>query len=233
MECAERTVNIAADSNCEVQNSDPNQLDYRAGNSSATPSISIPQFPNPVIPPSDSGIIPKVHNVVSSVDLGCKLDLLKIALRLRNAEYNPRRFHAVIMRILDPKTAALIFRSGKIVITGARSEAAAHLAARKYARLIQKLGFDVKFIDFKIQNMVASCDVKFPIQIEDLYSKHCQFCSYEPELFPGLIYRLVKPRVVVLIFVSGKIVLTGGKSREEVKEGFELIYPVLTAYRKL
>ncbi|GBO07854.1 hypothetical protein AVEN_179085-1, partial [Araneus ventricosus] len=60
-------------------------------------------------------------NVVSSVDLGCKLELLKIALRLRNAEYNPRRFHAVIMRILDPKTASLIFRSGKIVITLLRS----------------------------------------------------------------------------------------------------------------
>ncbi|GIY99969.1 TATA-box-binding protein [Caerostris extrusa] len=199
---------------------------------SSSTAVSIPQFASPVLPPKDSGIIPKVHNVVCSVDLGCKLELLKIALHLRNAEYNPRRFHAVIMRILDPKTACLIFRSGKIVVTGARSEDAAHLAARKYARLIQKLGFDVKFIDFKIQNMVASCDVKFPINIEQLYCSHCQFSSYEPELFPGLIYRLVKPRIVVLIFVSGKIVLTGGKSREEVKEGFELMYPVLTAFRK-
>lgn len=186
----------------------------------------------PVIPVTESGIIPKVHNVVSTVDIGCTLDLLQIALRLRNAEYNPKRFHAVVMRILEPRTAALIFRSGKIVVTGARSEAAAHLASRKYARLIQKLGFDVRFIDFKIQNMVASCDVKFPIQIEKLYSLHLQFCSYEPELFPGLIYRMVKPRLVLLIFVSGKIVLTGGKSRNDLKQAFENIYPILKGFRK-
>ncbi|XP_054708122.1 uncharacterized protein LOC129217807 [Uloborus diversus] len=202
---------------------------FESNASTSLPSI---QPVVPVAPPTESGIIPKVHNVVCSVDLGCTLDLLKIALRLRNAEYNPKRFHAVVMRILEPRTAALIFRTGRIVVTGARSEAAAHLAARKYARLIQKLGFDVKFIDFKIQNMVASCDVKFPVQIERLYSSHYQFSNYEPEIFPGLIYRMVKPRLVLLIFVSGKIVLTGGKSRADLKESFENIYPILKGFRK-
>ncbi|KFM65006.1 TATA-box-binding protein, partial [Stegodyphus mimosarum] len=173
------------------------------------PSISTLPPVLPVIPVTDSGIIPKVHNVVSSVDLCCRLDLRKIAFRLRNAEYNPKRFHAVVMRILQPRTAALIFASGKIVVTGARSESDANLAARKYARLIQKLGFNVRFKNFKIQNMVASCDVKFPIQIERLYTSHSQFASYEPELFPGVIYRMTRPRLVLLIFVSGKIVLTG------------------------
>lgn len=66
-----------------------------------------------------------------------------------------------------------------------------------------------KFLDFKIQNMVGSCDVKFPIRLEGLVLTHSQFSSYEPELFPGLIYRMVKPRIVLLIFVSGKVVLTG------------------------
>lgn len=66
-----------------------------------------------------------------------------------------------------------------------------------------------KFLDFKIQNMVGSCDVKFPIRLEGLVLTHGQFSSYEPELFPGLIYRMVKPRIVLLIFVSGKVVLTG------------------------
>ena len=64
-------------------------------------------------------------------------------------------------------------------------------------------------MDFKIQNMVGSCDVKFPIRLEGLVLTHGQFSSYEPELFPGLIYRMVKPRIVLLIFVSGKVVLTG------------------------
>jgi len=88
------------------------------------------------------------------------------------------------------------------------------LAARKYARVIQKLGFPAKFKDFKIQNMVGSVDVKFPIRLEKLVLSHSQFSSYEPELFPGLIYRMVKPRIVLLIFVSGKVVLTGAKQRK-------------------
>ena len=82
-------------------------------------------------------------------------------------------------------------------------------------------------MDFKIQNIVGSCDIKFPIRLEGLASRHHHFSSYEPELFPGLIYRMIKPKIVLLIFVSGKIVLTGAKVREEIYEAFESIYPVL------
>jgi TATA-box binding protein (TBP) (component of TFIID and TFIIIB) len=132
------------------------------------------------------------------------------------------------MRIRDPKTTALIFASGKMVVTGAKSEDDSKLASRKYARIIQKLGFNAKFTDFKIQNIVGSCDIKFPIRLEGLASKHHHFSSYEPELFPGLIYRMIKPKIVLLIFVSGKIVLTGAKVREEIYQAFEQIYPTLT-----
>ena len=132
------------------------------------------------------------------------------------------------MRIREPKTTALIFASGKMVVTGAKSEDDSKLASRKYARIIQKLGFNAKFTDFKIQNIVGSCDIKFPIRLEGLASRHHHFSSYEPELFPGLIYRMIKPKIVLLIFVSGKIVLTGAKVREEIYQAFELIYPVLT-----
>ena len=163
----------------------------------------------------------------------CKLDLKTIALHARNAEYNPKRFAAVIMRIREPKTTALIFASGKMVVTGAKSEQDSKLASRKYARIIQKIGFDSKFKDFKIQNIVASCDVKFPIRLEGLAFAHGAFSSYEPELFPGLIYRMVKPKIVLLIFVSGKVVLTGAKKREEIYQSFENIYPVLSEFRKL
>ncbi|KAF0923778.1 hypothetical protein E2562_006736 [Oryza meyeriana var. granulata] len=151
------------------------------------------------------------RNIVSTVNLDCKLDLKAIALQARNAEYNPKRFAAVIMRIREPKTTALIFASGKMVCTGAKSEQQSKLAARKYARIIQKLGFPAKFKDFKIQNIVGSCDVKFPIRLEGLAYSHGAFSSYEPELFPGLIYRMKQPKIVLLIFVSGKIVLTGAK----------------------
>lgn len=147
------------------------------------------------------------------MNLECRLDLKTIALHARNAEYNPKRFAAVIMRIRDPKTTALIFASGKMVVTGAKSEEHSRLAAKKYARIIQRLGFSAKFSDFKIQNIVGSCDIKFPIRLEGLAFAHGHYSSYEPELFPGLIYRMVKPKIVLLIFVSGKIVLTGAKVR--------------------
>ncbi|NWX13888.1 TBPL2 protein, partial [Aegotheles bennettii] len=179
-----------------------------------------------------SGIVPQLQNIVSTVNLACKLDLKNIALHARNAEYNPKRFAAVIMRIREPRTTALIFSSGKMVCTGAKSEEQSRLAARKYARVVQKLGFPAKFLDFKIQNMVGSCDVRFPIRLEGLVLTHQQFSSYEPELFPGLIYRMVKPRIVLLIFVSGKVVLTGAKERSEIYEAFENIYPILKGFKK-
>ena len=80
--------------------------------------------------------------------------------------------------------------------------------------------------------MVGSVDVKFPIRLEALVLKHYQFCSYEPELFPGLIYRMMHPKIVLLIFVSGKVVLTGAKVRREIHEAFERIYPILKGFRK-
>lgn len=108
------------------------------------------------------------------------------------------------MRIREPKTTALVFASGKVVVTGAKSEDDSRLAARKYARIIQKLGFETKFTDFKIQNIVGSvspvsftsptsradeglrspsqCDVKFPIRLEGLAFSHGHFSSYEPEV---------------------------------------------------
>ncbi|XP_044517985.1 TATA box-binding protein-like 2 [Gracilinanus agilis] len=187
----------------------------------------------PVTPVSEgSGIVPQLQNIVSTVNLACKLDLKKIALHAKNAEYNPKRFAAVIMRIREPRTTALIFSSGKMVCTGAKSEELSRLAARKFARVVQKLGFPARFLDFKIQNMVGSCDVRFPIRLESLVLTHQQFASYEPELFPGLIYRMVKPRIVLLIFVSGKVVLTGAKERSEIYEAFENIYPILKGLKK-
>jgi len=198
--------------------------------------IASPAPPSPATPMSASAhgtdIVPQLQNIVSTVSMGSKLDLKKIALHARNAEYNPKRFAAVIMRIREPRTTALIFSSGKMVCTGAKSEEDSRLAARKYARIVQKLGFPAKFKDFKIQNMVGSCDVKFPIRLEGLVLTHSQFSSYEPELFPGLIYRMVKPRIVLLIFVSGKVVLTGAKVRQEIYEAFDNIYPILKNFKK-
>ncbi|KHN82281.1 TATA-box-binding protein [Toxocara canis] len=104
---------------------------------------------------------PALQNIVSTVNLGVPLDLKKIALHARNAEYNPKRFAAVIMRIREPRTTALIFSSGKMVCTGAKSEEASRLAARKYARIVQKLGFNAKFTEFKNEATASVVGIAF------------------------------------------------------------------------
>ncbi|KCV72329.1 transcription initiation factor TFIID TATA-box-binding protein [Fonticula alba] len=179
-----------------------------------------------------AGIRPQLQNIVASLNLNCALQLRDIATKARNAEYNPRRFSAVIMRIREPKTTALVFASGKMVVTGAKSENESQFAARKFMRIIQKCGFKVDFNDFTIQNVVGSCDVRFPIRLEGLQNTHGSSSNYDPELFPGLIFRMHDPKVVLLIFVSGKIVLTGAKRCEEIEQAFERIYPVLLEYKK-
>ncbi|KAK0074690.1 hypothetical protein PV325_007944 [Microctonus aethiopoides] len=189
---------------------------------------------NPMAPPQSKNEVadPALQNVVSTVSLGTELNLMRINARTRNSEYNPARFTGLIMRIREPRATALIFSSGKIVCTGARCEEDSFLAARKFARIIQKLGFTVKFLNFKIQNIVATCDLKFPIKLENLNQMHGQFSSYEPELYPGLIYRMVVPRVVLLIFVNGKVVLTGAKTRTELKDAMTNMFPILKSFRK-
>ena len=137
------------------------------------------------------------------------------------------------MRIRDPKTTALIFRSGKVVCTGAKSEEIARTACKMYTKSIKKLGYNVGMVDFKIQNCVASCDTKFPISLIGLASgENSRFCQYDPELFPGLIYRLQKPKLVLLIFGSGKIVFTGAKDRQSLHTAYDLIEPLLRTFRK-
>jgi len=174
---------------------------------------------------------PIIQNIVSTADLKCKLDLRTIALKAKNAEYNPKRFSAVIMRIKKPKTTALIFASGKMVCTGAKSEEESKEAARKFAKAIHNLNYDVKFSSFKIQNIVGSCDVGFKISLAGIDSQ-IRYCSYDPEVFPGLIFKMLDPKIVLLIFVSGKIVLTGAKERKEIYDAFQKILPVLRKHKK-
>ena len=183
---------------------------------------AISKFPGPL-----STVEPKLENIVSTVDLGCTLNLTQIALHAKNTEYNPKRFAALIMRIRNPKTTALIFASGKMVCTGAKSEADSETAARKYAKTIKKLQYDVKFKNFTIQNIVGSCSVNFRVNLDNMLLDNNKFCSYDPEIFPGLIFRMVEPRVVLLVFSSGKVILTGAKQKQELVRAFRRIKPVL------
>lgn len=115
--------------------------------SSISPEMTFAQVVPVQIP---AGVInsieePVIHNIVATANFCCNLDLAQIVVRVRNAEYNPKRFRAVIMRIFEPRTTAMLFSSGKIVCTGAKSERLACIAARKYGRIMQKLGYSVSF----------------------------------------------------------------------------------------
>ena len=194
------------------------------------------------ITPSTSSTVPtsgtdahptiQVQNIVCSVNLGCSLNLTDINNRLRLSEYNPKRFPGAVLRLLEPKVTALTFSTGKMVVCGAKHEKLATLGVRKFARILQKIGNDVHLSDFKINNMLGTCDLKFPIRLEDLNNTHAQFCRYEPEIFPALIYRLLRPRTVLLLFVNGKVVITGAKSRDELQQALDLMYPLLRSFRK-
>eukprot|EP00043_Microstomoeca_roanoka_P008085 m.77991 g.77991 ORF g.77991 m.77991 type:complete len:271 (+) comp14095_c0_seq1:407-1219(+) len=176
---------------------------------------------------------PEIVNLVATVNLGSPLDLTHIALHARNAEYSPKRFSAVIMRIRAPQTTALVFATGKMICTGAKSVEHAYSGARKFAKIIKKLGFtEVRFRDFTVQNVVARCDVKFPIRLESVQAHYSVFSTYEPELFPGLIFRMAEPRVVILIFVSGKVVITGAKKEEHLQQAFDNIFAILQNFKK-
>ena len=137
------------------------------------------------------------------------------------------------MRLREPKATALIFGSGKLVITGTKSSHNSSLATKKIAYILERIGFrPTDHINFKVQNIVGTVDCGFPIRLEGVAFAHPTFSSYEPELFPGLIYRLVQPKVVLLVFVSGKVVITGAKTEESLVEGLKRVFPILLEFRK-
>ncbi|XP_059180193.1 uncharacterized protein LOC131959100 isoform X2 [Centropristis striata] len=173
-------------------------------------------------------IIPQIENIISTVTLGCSLDLEFISRKAWNVEYKPMKFKALVMRIRKPRITAKIFKSGIIVLLGAKSIEDSRQGARKCARKVQKLGFPVRFLNFKIKNMQASCST-FPVSLEKLsFHRHC---SYEPELFPGLFYSGV-PGISVVIFATGKISITGAQNEAKLYEALDDIVSILSCYRR-
>ncbi|CAG2179763.1 unnamed protein product [Oppiella nova] len=177
------------------------------------------------IPKATSDLV--LSNVVATVNLGRRLPLQEISRQCLNAEYNARRLNILFIRIRNPKTTALVFKSGKMVTTGANTERNAHKSARRFARIIQRFVPDVRFFNFQIHNMVASGAVLFSLRLEILCIHMGYRAHYEPELFPALVYRMSEPMVTVLLFSTGKVVITGAKGRQELMKAFELMLPML------
>ncbi len=167
----------------------------------------------------------KIENVVASTAIGTTLDLPKITTKLDGADYNKERFPGVVYRTKNPKTAALIFGSGKIVCTGAKSIDDVHNGLKKVFNELTNMGVDVmENPEITVQNIVASADLGTVLNLNAIaIGLGLENIEYEPEQFPGLVYRLAVPKVVMLLFGSGKLVVTGGKKPEDAHAAVDKI----------
>ncbi len=169
----------------------------------------------------------KIENIVATVTLDQTLDLYAIERSIPTVEYNPDQFPGLIFRLDTPKVTALIFKSGKMVVTGAKSTLELIRAVKKIIRTLRKKGIVITGKPkIQIQNIVASANLYVEVNLEKA-AFLLEDNMYEPEQFPGLIYRMSDPQVVLLIFSSGKMVITGAKSEDEVKEAVYKIYQKL------
>jgi transcription initiation factor TFIID TATA-box-binding protein len=168
-----------------------------------------------------------IENVVTSTRLAEDFDLQKLMeTGLEGAEYNKTKFPGLVYRIKEPNAAFLIFTSGKVVCTGTKSPKSAHIAMLKLAKKLNSIG--CKEVDLepedRVQNIVASANLNTNLNLNAiLIAFGMESVEYEPEVFPGLVCRLEDPKVVVLVFSTGKLVITGGKRPEDCEEGLRTI----------
>jgi len=164
------------------------------------------------------GIEAKVENIVSGITLNQKIDLKRFANTAKGLEYNPEKFPGVVYRVKKPRLAMLIFSSGKVICTGARSMEDIKIAVDNLVKKLAEGGVEVKSEPIvEVQNIVASSTLGFEVNL-DMLAMETENTEYEPEQFPGLVFSLDKPKTVMLIFKSGKMIITGAKTPEAANE---------------
>jgi len=179
-------------------------------------------------PPMSLDIV--INNVVSTFNLRCHLDLRQIALNGANVQY--RRSNGMVsMKIRKPYSTASIWSSGKITCTGATSEEMAKVAARRFARIIQNLGYrKASLNNFRVVNVLGTCTMPFGIKIMDFSMNNRQNACYEPELHPGVTYKIKDPKATLKIFSTGSITVTA-PSIYNIQKAIEHIFPIVFEYK--
>jgi transcription initiation factor TFIID TATA-box-binding protein len=168
-----------------------------------------------------------IQNVVSAATLKQKVDLNAVVKSFPGVEYRPENFPGLVFRLKRPKTATLIFNSGKMVCTGAKSEKESRRAVMTVVKELKKSGIIIiSKPDWKVVNIVASAELGGKIDLEKAVFTLGK-TMYEPEQFPGLIYRMDEPRVVILLFASGKLVCTGAKKEQDVYDAVNKLHASL------
>lgn len=158
----------------------------------------------------------KVQNIVATTSLGKPVSLMKLARSEANTEYNPEQFPGLVLRIKKPKSAVLVFSSGNLVCTGTKSIDQVREVIANVIKVLRKIG--VKITDkpkINVQNIVASGNINLTLNL-NLLALELENTEYEPEQFPGLVYKLNEPNATFLLFSNGKLVCTGTKNREEL-----------------
>lgn len=174
-----------------------------------------------------------IQNIVSSINLFTSIDLVEIYQRLIDDEsidisYNPDRFPGVILKIKNPKVSSLVFNSGKLVLTGAKTTENVRIGVKTISEILKKVGVVItEEPEIIIQNIVASGNFNHKQLNLELIALWLDHSMYEPEQFPGLIFRLEKPKNVLLLFQSGNLVCTGGRSEKQVHEAVAKTYELL------
>ena len=169
----------------------------------------------------------EIVNVVASATIDQKLDLVKIQKKFPDVEYHPDVFPGAVFRLRNPKTATLLFSTGKMVCTGSKSEEIAVKAVNTVVNKLRKEGIKIKKnAVVTVQNIVSSINLGGRVSIEKV-ARTLPRSMYEPEQFPGVIHRMLDPKVVILIFGSGKLVCTGGKTEKDVYRSVNQLHSVL------
>ncbi len=165
-----------------------------------------------------------IQNVVATANLNQKVDLNAVVKSYPSVEYRPEKFPGVVLRLRRPKTAILIFSTGKMVCTGARSGRESRRAIMKVVSELKKGGIIIlRKPDFEVVNIVASASLGGKVELEEAVVTLRQ-TMYEPEQFPGLIHRMDEPKVVMLIFASGNLVCTGAKKEQDVYDAVHKLH---------
>lgn len=173
------------------------------------------------------GLDVRIVNIVVSTSLDHDIPLEKMAATLSNTEYNPEQFPGLVIRIKEPKTSALIFSSGNVVCTGAKSLDEVRKSLDKIKETLTKININITITpEIHIQNMVASGSIGMDLNLNTLAMK-LDNTEYEPEQFPGLVFKLNEAKATFLLFSNGKIVCTGTKSEEEVYKAVHMLIDVL------
>jgi len=160
----------------------------------------------------------KIQNIVATTSLGKEVPLTKLAKTIQNTEYNPEQFPGLVLRIKEPKSAVLVFSSGNLVCTGTKSIAQVRLVIEQVIKTLKKI--NVKVTDkpkITVQNIVASGNININLNLNFL-ALALENTEYEPEQFPGLVYKLVEPTATFLLFSNGKLVCTGTKNNEQLED---------------